>query len=103
MATAIVNDMSTRNRRICDERRAAARQRNGERNDISALGAGETRLVRFAYTLSCSSCGYSDADEMIATSSAPAGAHVDITTSCTCGGETHGMARVLEIVEEVLT
>jgi len=90
--------MGSRNRRIRDKRRAIARQRNTERYDTT-LAIDRTRLVRFAYTLSCPSCGYSDADEMVSPSSAPAGAQVDITTSCTCGGQTHGTARVLEVLE----
>lgn len=102
MASVIVADMGTRNRRIRDKRRATARQRS-QRCYAAALEVGRTRLIRFAYALSCPSCGFTDADEMIAPSSAPIDAQVDITTSCTCGGQTHGMVRVLEIVEEVLT
>jgi len=89
--------MGTRSRRIRDKRRAAARRRNAERYGTVALTHERMRPVRFAYTLSCASCGYSDADDMIAPSSAPTGAQVDITTSCTCGGQTHGTARVLEV------
>lgn len=97
MATVIVAGMATPKRRVHDKRRAAARQRNTERYDIPVLTNGGMRPVRFTYTLSCPSCGYSHADEMIAPSSAPIGAQVDITTSCTCGGQTHGTARVLDV------
>lgn len=89
--------MGTRNRRIYDKGRAAARQRNMHRDNV-AIDVGRTRPVRFAYALNCLSCGYSHADEVIAPSSAPAGAQVEITTSCTCGGETHGIARVSEVL-----
>ncbi len=99
----IVEGMSTRHRRIHDKRRATARRREGQCDDVVLIDGQHARLVRFAYAMSCMSCGYSDADEMNGPSSAPIGAQVDITTSCTCGGQTDGMARVLEIVEEVLT
>jgi len=98
VAAVIVNDMSRRNRRVHDKRRAAARQRNTERDDTATLDAGETRPVRFAYALSCPSCGYSDTDEIIEPSTAPLGAQVDITTSCTCGGQTHGTARIHDVL-----
>ncbi len=88
--------MGTRNRRIRDKRRAA-RRHNNQRNDVVAMDLGRTRSVRFAYTLSCPGCGYSTTDDMVMPSAAPAGARVDITTSCTCGGQTHGTARVLEV------
>lgn len=97
MAVVIVNGMSTRNRRIRDKRRAAARQR-GEPDDIGTLTNARTRPVRFAYTLSCTSCGYSDTDEMTEPSSAPIGAQVDITTSCACGGQAHGTACILDVL-----
>lgn len=90
--------MSTRHRRIHDKRRAEARQRNIERNDVAALGGGDARPVRFAYTLSCPSCGYSHADDMTAPSTAPIGARVDITTSCACGGQAHGTACILDVL-----
>ncbi len=56
------------------------------------------RLIRFAYTLSCPSCGYTDTDDMVMPSAAPARAQVEVTTSCTCGGQAHGTARVLEVL-----
>ncbi len=90
--------MGTRNRRIRDKRRAA-RRHNNQRNDVVALDLGRTRSVRFAYTLSCPSCGYSDADDMVVHSAAPARAQVEGTTSCTCGGQAHGTARVLEVLQ----
>jgi len=93
--------MGTRNRRIRDKRRAATRQRSSERHDAAELevDVGRTRLVRFVYTLSCPGCGYSDAGDMVMSSAAPAGSKVEITTSCTCGGQTHGTARVLEVFD----
>jgi hypothetical protein len=99
VAAFIVNGMGTRNRRIRDKRRAAARQRNTQRVDTTTLASQPMRPVRFVYTLSCPSCGYSHADEMIAPSAAPAGAQVDIATSCTCGGRTYGTARVNQVPE----
>lgn len=88
--------MSARDRRIHDKRRAKARDRHAER-DAVAIPSEHTRPVRFSYSLRCPSCGYSHADEMIAPSAAPIGAQVDITSSCTCGGQTHGTARVLTL------